>query len=298
MSEAKPIVSFVIVNWNATPFLRECLNSIRENVALPFEVVVIDNASSDTTPEQLEELVGAAPNAKLIANKSNIGYAAANNIGVALSSSPFVMLLNPDVQIHRGCVERLVEFMIEHEDVFAVAPRLLYPNGRTQPTCRSFPTPLALLYASLGLDRLMPHSKLFGRYRMTWWGHDDVRQVDQPMASALLVRRDAFVKLGGFDESFPIFFNDVDICYRAYARGFKIYFLPDATSVHYHGASTRHLGERLIIESHISLLRFYSKHYRTAINILPYSFIRGVIMLAMPLRYMAAVIRRLISATT
>ncbi|MFA4029658.1 MAG: hypothetical protein GDYSWBUE_000951 [Candidatus Fervidibacterota bacterium] len=293
----KPVVSFVIVNWNATPFLRQCLNSIYENVSLPFEVVVVDNASSDTTKRELEELVCNLPNAKLVANRSNIGYAAANNIGVALSSSPFVMLLNPDVLICKGCVERLVEFMVEHEDAFAVAPKLLYPNGRTQPTCRSFPTPLALLYALLGLDKLMPHSKVFGRYKMTWWKHDEMRQVEQPMASAMILRRDAFIELGGFDEGFPIFFNDVDLCYRAYARGFKIYFLPDATSVHYHGASTRHLRERIVIESHISLLRFYSKHYRGTIGILPYSFTKGIIMLAMPLRYTGALIRRLISAT-
>ncbi|MCS7254544.1 MAG: glycosyltransferase family 2 protein [Armatimonadota bacterium] len=294
----KPTVSFVIVNWNATSFLRQCLNSIYRNVSLPFEVLVIDNASSDTTPEQLEWLINKLPNAKLLVNERNLGYAAANNIGVERSSSQLVMLLNPDVIILRGCVERLVQFLMEHKDVIAVAPRLLYPNGKTQPTCRSFPTPLALLYASLGLDRLMPNSKVFGRYRMTWWRHDDLRQVDQPMASAMLFRRDAFIELGGFDEGFPIFFNDVDFCYRAYSRGFKIYFLPDAVAVHYHGASTRHLGARLIVESHISLLRFYSKHYRAKIGILPYAFTRGIIMIAMPLRYIAAAIRRLISFKT
>lgn len=288
----KPVVSFLIVNWNATNLLQECLKSIRQSVSVPYEVVLVDNASSDATPKQLEELIKIIPKAKLLINDRNIGYAAANNRGIAICEAPFVMLLNPDVLIHRQCVERLIQFMMEHEDVFAVAPKMLYPDGRTQPSCRSFPTPLAILYSSLGLDRLMPKSRLFGRYKMTWWEHDDLRQVDQPMASALLVRKDSFVELGGFDEGFPIFFNDVDLCYRAKVRGFKIYFLACATVTHYHGASTRHLGGQLIIESHLSLLRFYSKHYRTSISMLPYAFSRAIIMLAMPLRYAALSIRR------
>ena len=292
----KPLVSFVIVNWNATPFLKDCLKAIRENVSLPFEVIVVDNASTDTTEKELFALITPFQNAKLIVNGANLGYAKANNQGIAESSAPFVMLLNPDVLIHRGCVERLVDFLRRNEHVAAVAPRLLYPDGKTQPTCRSFPTPLALLYSSLGFDKLMPRSKVFGRYRMTWWKHNEPMEVEQPMASALLMRREALSKLGGFDEDFPIFFNDVDLCYRAHKCGMRFYFLPDATATHYHGASTRHLRGRLVVESHISLLRFYSKHYRTSMHLIAYTFARAFIMLSFPLRYFSVVLRFLITA--
>jgi GT2 family glycosyltransferase len=290
-----PIVSFVIVNWNATAFLKGCLKAICENVSLPFEVIIVDNASTDTTVEELHSLLSPFRSAKLIVNSANLGYARANNQGIAESSAPFVMLLNPDVLIHRGCVERLVDFLRQNEHVVAVAPRLLYPDGRTQPTCRSFPTPLALLYSSIGLDKLMPRSKVFGRYKMTWWKHDELMEVEQPMASALLIRREALLKLGGFDERFPIFFNDVDLCYRAHKCGMKIYFVPDATATHYHGASTRHLRGRIVVESHISLLRFYSKHYQATMHPIAYAFARAFIMLSFPVRYLVVVLRLLIA---
>lgn len=289
-----PQVSIVIVNWNATEHLRECLESIAGNVNIPVEIIVVDNASDDASPDELDSIVHALPNARLILNPVNMGYARANNQGLKMARAPYVLLLNPDTRIHTGCLEKLVAFLNEHPDATAVAPKLHYPDGTLQRSCRTFPTWDVVLFSALGLDKLFPHSRTFGRYKMTWWNYNDVRIVEQPMASALLIRRTALDEIGGFDEQFPVFFNDVDMCYRLFKSNRRIYYLPHAIVTHYHGASTQLLGARLVWESHISLLRFYSKHFRNLYPIWTYALARGIVMLTGALRYLAVQLRRMI----
>ena len=126
--------------------------------------------------------------AELTANAENRYYAGGNNQAMEQAVAPLVLLLNSDVRIPPGGLRDLVEWMAQHPRAGAVAPRLVYPDGRSQRSCRSFPDPDAVIYEMLGLSRLFPRSRRFGKYRMTWWDHDDERPVDQPMASAFLIR--------------------------------------------------------------------------------------------------------------
>lgn len=266
------------------------------NVRIPVEVIVVDNASEDVSLYELESIVRAFPNAHLIRNADNVGYARANNQGMKMARAPYILLLNPDTRIHTECVEKLVAFLDEHPDTAAVAPKLLYPDGSLQLSCRAFPTWDVVLFSALGLDKLFPHSRTFGCYKMTWWDYNEVRIVEQPMASALLIRRTALDEINGFDERFPVFFNDVDLCYRLFKAHWRIYYLPHAVVTHHHGASTQLLGARLIWESHISLLRFYSKHYRSLYPMWIYALARGIVMVTGALRYLVAQLRRWIQS--
>ena len=262
--DARPTLSICIVTWNTREMLDGCLRSIAEAPdAVSREVIVVDNASTDGTAEMMTE---RHPEATLIENADNLGYAAANNQALERTTAPLKLLLNPDIIVHEGALDALVALTRRRPQAGAAAPRLVLPNGKVQASCRTFPTPDIVLYEALGLNKLSPRSRRFGKYRMTWWGYNEERTVEQPMASALLLRQRALDEVGFMDEDFPIFFNDVDLCKRLREAGWEIWFTPKATMTHFGGASTSQVRHEMIVESHRSFLRFYVKHYR---NVLP-----------------------------
>ena len=280
----EPIVSVIIVNWNTKEHLRRCLQSLTQHPALRtlhLEIIVVDNASVDGSAEMVR---CEFPHVRLIANDRNLGYAAANNQGAKIAKGRYLLLLNPDTIVPKEAIVRLVEFAESHPDAGIVAPKLVYPDGSLQPSVRSFPTPTALLFSALGLDRFFPKSRIFGRYRMTWFRYDQVAEVDQPMASALLVRKNAWEQIGGMDEEMPIFFNDVDFCWRLKKAGWRIYFVPDAVIVHHHGASTRLLGIGKALATHKGLLHFYDEHFRPLMPAPLYWLLRSFVSLGSQLR--------------
>jgi len=272
---ARPALSICIVTWNTREMLDDCLRSIAEAPdAVSREVIVVDNASADGTAAMIRE---RHPQVTLIENAENLGYAAANNQALERAVAPLKLLLNPDIIVHRGSLDSLVTLMQRRPQAGAVAPRLLFPDGKVQASCRAFPTPDTVLYEALGLSRLFPHSQRFGKYRMTWWGYDEERTVEQPMASALLLRQRALDEIGLMDEDFPIFFNDVDLCKRLSEAGWEIWFTPAATMTHFGGASTSQVQQAMIAESHRSFLRFYAKHYRSALPSWQYHGVRALL---------------------
>ena len=264
-------LSIVIVNWNTRDHLLRCLELIRANLAAgEFEVVVVDNASSDESAELVREHVSGVT---LIENSENLGYAEANNQGIAASSGDYILLLNPDTEVKPGTLDTLLAFGKSHPDAAAVGCRLVGPDGEVQRSCRSFPKPLGVLFEYTGLSHLFPRSRLFGSYRMTYFDYSHDAEVDQPMASCLLISRKAWDQVGKFDQDFPIFFNEVDWCYRAKQMGWKVYFTAGAEVTHYGGASTRQVKPQMVRESHQSLCRFYEKHYRSRLPLPVYWFV-------------------------
>jgi len=260
-----------IVNWNTTELLRLCLRSIFDNPPdAELEVVVVDNASSDFDGTAVK---GEFPQARVVANSENTGYAHGNNQAIDLSTGDYVLLLNPDTEVRAGALQALIGFMEAHPDAAAAGGRLIRPDGGVDQCCRGFPTPVALASEYLGLSRIFPKSKLFGAYRMTWFGFDNVAEVDQVMGSCMIISRKALAAIGGFDEEFPIFFNEVDWCLRAKAAGWKIYFTPDAEITHIGGQSTRQVKSQMRMESQRSLRRFYEKHYRGRICPITYRMV-------------------------
>lgn len=264
------MLSVLIVNWNTKDYLAACLESLRKTCsALEHEVIVVDNASSDGSADMVRERFSWV---QFIASEENLGFAAGNNLAYSHSSGEWVWLLNPDTEVFPGAPERLITFLESDEKRGAVASALIDAvDGKPQRSCRTFPTPAALWVEALGLAARYPRSKRYGFYRMGWWNYGDTRQVEQPMASSFLMRRGAIEASGGlFDEDFPIFFNDVDLCWRLIQNGWKIWYLPDAHVKHYGGASTSQRRPAMIAESHRCLAKFYSKHYRNRVSSLLY----------------------------
>jgi GT2 family glycosyltransferase len=283
-----PDLGICIVNWNTRDLLDRCLESLREHAGdLSVEVVVVDNASGDGSADMVRE---KHPWVRLIANEDNRFYAAANNQGLRELSAPLKLLLNPDIEVHAGSLQALVQFLAEHPQAGAVAPRLRGADGKVQFTCRCFPGPDVVAYEALGLSRLFRRNRVFGKYRMSWWDYDDARRVDQPMASALLVRGEALAQIGLFDEQFPMFFNDVDLCRRLWDAGWEVWFTPVAEMTHLGGASTRQVRREMIVESHRSFLAYYRKHLRGKAN--PVAYALAVALLRVGLAVRLAYCRR------
>ncbi len=254
-------LSIVIVNWNTREMLMGALKSIyNAPPPFPFEAIVVDNASSDGSAEAVP---AEFPQARLIANQENAGYARGNNQGIEASNGQCILLLNPDVIIPPGGLERAAGILEARPDTAALGVRLVNPDGTPQRSVRGFPTPLSVLWEATGLSRLWPNSRLFGAYRMTWFTYDREAEVDQPMGTFLLISRRALDDVGLLDERFPIFFNEVDWCYRARQRGWKILFTPEVEVVHYGGGSTKQVRGKMAWESRRGLLDFYGKHYHS-----------------------------------
>lgn len=259
------MLSILIVNWNTREMLRACLFSLRNACReLSHEVIVVDNASGDGSVAMVRE---EFPEVLLGANEHNAGYAAANNQAYEQAKGEWLWLLNPDTEVLEGTPQQLVEFLRANERCGAVASALIDARtGRPQRSCRTFPTPAALWAEASGLARFFPRSRRFGFYRMGWWSGREARAVEQPMASSLLLRRAAVESSGGlFDEAFPIFFNDVDLCWRLWQSGWQIWYLPSAGVLHHGGASTRLVKPQMIHSSHQALQHFYFKHFRARV---------------------------------
>lgn len=250
------VVSFIIPNWNHKLLLFECVSSINSTVGnLSHEIIVVDNASTDGGAEYIKDNF---PQVIWIQNDTNYGYARAVNQGVKFSGGDFIFLLNNDVKLLDNTTERLLLFLFKNPDAGAVAPLLYYPDGRLQISCRRFPTPPALFLEYIGIDRIGP----FHRWKLKKEDHLITGIVPQPMASALMIRRECWEAVGPMDERFPIFFNDVDWCYRLYKNTeYKIYLCPEAKAIHHEGASTNRLGYKKKFEFYKGLLKFYLKNY-------------------------------------
>lgn len=250
------VVSIVIPTWNKKKMLSECLSSIVGfKNSVKTEIIVVDDASSDDTVEYVKDHF---PRVILVENKVNEGYARAVNRGVERSRGNFIFLLNNDIRFVENIIDVLHGFLMEHEDAGAVSPLLVYPDERLQISCRRFPTPAALVLEKLGINR----AGSLRKWKLTEDEHLRGGIVPQPMASALLIRRDCWEAVGPLDERFPIFFNDVDWCYRLYRlSGYRIYLCTDVKAVHHEGATVNTLGTRKKREFYKGLIRFYLKHY-------------------------------------
>ena len=269
------MLSILIVNWNTREMLRACLLSLRTACRnLEHEIIVVDNASEDGSADMVR---AEYSDVHLVANETNTGFAAGNNQAYERARGEFIWLLNPDTEVLGEAPKYMMEFLgaMEYSSprVGAVASALIdVRTRRPQRSCRTFPTPAALWVEAAGLAKIFARSQYFGFYRMGWWNYRDARPVEQPMASSFMVRRSAIEDAGGlFDEQFPIFFNDVDLCRRLYDTGWSIWYFPTAEVLHHGAASTSQVRPEMITASHTGLLRYYRKHYRGKISPVHYA---------------------------
>jgi GT2 family glycosyltransferase len=260
MNEAAPIdVSIIIVNWNTREILRECLCSVfAETHGVGFEVIVIDNASSDNSVEMVRD---EFPGVHLIANTKNVGFAAANNQGMAVACGRYMLLLNSDTIVLDRAIQKTIAFADVHPDTAVVGCRVLNPDRSLQNTCFMFPSILNWFLFSTYLYKLFPRSRFFGRERMTWWLREDAREVDVVTGCFMLVRGSAIAEVGLMDDEFFMYAEETDWCYRFKCGDWKNRFTPDAVIIHIGGASARKLSARRARITNASFTRYMFKHW-------------------------------------
>lgn len=254
------MVSIVIITWNSEKYIKPCLVSIlkQKNYGFKnFELIVIDNNSKDNTVPIIEHEFSRV---FLIKNKSNEGYAKANNQGLKIAQGEYVLLLNPDTELQDNFFQPILNFIERNQMVGAIAPKMLNLDLSIQHSIRSFPNYSILLWELTGLAQCFPNHRIFGKWRMVYFNYNEPAEIDQPMASCLLIQKNAVDEVGCFDENFPMFYNDVDFCYRLKHAGWQIYYLPKSAVIHERGASTKRVRTKMIFSMHKSLYHYFEKH--------------------------------------
>lgn len=256
-------LSIIIVNYNVKEFLQNLIHSIyKAGANLTYEIIVVDNASDDGSVEFLQEKF---PDIKLFANTENLGFSKANNIGLKAAKGKYLLLLNPDTLVSEDTFEKMIEFFRNTPDAGLAGCKILNPDGTLQLACRrSFPGPWTSFSKVTGLSNLFPKSRLFARYNLTYLDENKTYEVDAISGSFMMIKREVYEKIGGLDEQFFMYGEDLDWCYRIQKSGFKVYYVHSTQIIHYKGESTRRssLDETKFFYNAMHL--FVKKHLATS----------------------------------
>jgi len=271
-------LSVLMVTYNSSQTIKGCLESVLAEINnLSGELIIVDNHSTDDTPALLESYTAEHPEIILELNKTNRGFAIGNNQALKLAMGKHLFVLNPDTVLKPGVLKALLEALEKDKKIGIVAPRLQFPDGRIQKTCRRFPRHIDVIYNLFGLSALYPHSRHFNGWKMGDFDHETSCQVDQPAGAALMIKGELFRELGGFDMNFPMFFNDVDLCKRVKNAGYEIWYLPQIMIQHLGGASVKQARLKMTLSSHVSFFRYFEKHF-TRLHQQPANFLVGVLL--------------------
>lgn len=249
--------SIVIVNWNTSVLLRNCLMSLKGSVTDGGELVVVDNASSDSSVEMVRR---EFPEVILLENTENHGFASANNQGMRVARQEYVLLLNSDTEVSGDAIRRCVEYVEEHPDVGVLGCRVVNPDGSMQSTCFMEPSLLNICLKVTGLFKL-PWPRWFGREHMQHWKRDSERDVDVVTGCFMMVRREAIDQVGMMDESFFFCGEETDWCRRFREAGWVVRFAPVGEIMHVGNASGRHFNHTRDVMLTNGIVRFHLKHH-------------------------------------
>ncbi len=265
-----PDLGIVIVNWNTRDLLRDCLKSLAAgDPTVTRRVVVVDNASTDGSPDMVR---AEFPAVQLVVNPSNDGFARANNTGLralgfdsqqgdADSAPRYALLLNPDTVVPPDGLRLMVNRMDSDPGIGVAGPRLVMLDGRLDLACRrSFPSPEVSLWRMVGLSKLFPQSRLFGRYNLTYLDEHQETEVDCIVGAFMMVRAGVIASVGLLDEAFWMYGEDIDWAFRIKQAGWKVLYFPRVTVLHVKRAASRQ-NPRTRLEFQRANLIFYRKHY-------------------------------------
>ena len=260
-------LSIIIVNYNVKYFVEQCLLSIYKNEGFApgaLEVFVVDNASTDGSVAYLTEQFPAEryPHLHLIANRRNVGFGKANNLALRQSRGEYVLFLNPDTLLTEHTLRDVLAFAREHADLGALGVRMLHTNGRfALESRRGLPTPWVSFCRLSGLTTLFPRSRRFGRYYMQYLPIDRPAPIEINSGAFMLLRREAALETKGFDETFFMYGEDIDLSFRLLKLGYQNYYHPTPI-LHYKGESTKKNTYRYVHVFYQAMLLFFNKHYR------------------------------------
>lgn len=255
-----PEVSIIIIHWNTGNLLRACLRSIFLQKNISFEVIVVDNNS---TKEEVGDLPNQFREIIWVQNKKNIGFAAANNQGFTIAKGKHMLLLNPDTELVGSHFLATLVHNLEKHHAGIIGPKLLYPNGKIQPSVRNLPTPRALFFLLSKLHLLFPGP--INRFLKKDFSYNSHAQVGQVSGACFLISSTCKSTIGFLDDRYWIWFEEVDYCQRANKAGFSVWYTPDATCVHVGGSSfSQVIPLRRQWEFTKSALRYAYKHFGLA----------------------------------
>jgi GT2 family glycosyltransferase len=257
--DQQPIVSFVIVSWNTSSYLRRCLHSLAAGCkGILSETIVVDNASDDGSPQMVSS---EFPSVKLIQTGANLGFAKANNIGIRNSRGRYLCLVNSDVEVFPETIPALCRLLNQDQKIGMTAPRVLNTDGSPQASCRREPTLWNSLCRALSLDTLLPDIGFFAGGLMLPSSSAKVMPVDVLTGCFWLIRRETLESVRQLDEQFFMYGEDLDLCKRIRDAGWKIVYSPASSIIHHGGASSADAPSRYFIELHRSQLQYWRKHH-------------------------------------
>ncbi|MBI2028487.1 MAG: glycosyltransferase family 2 protein [Candidatus Levybacteria bacterium] len=275
-------LSIIIVNYNTKEFLEGCVDSLLNSISkkINYEIVVVDNASIDDSPSAISRLrqdFGGKVNIKTILNKENLGFSRANNQGIKISqNSRYILFLNPDTLVKNDTVEKMIEFMDKHKDAGAATCKVVMQNGQIDDAShRGFPTPWNAFCHFVGFEKIFPKSRLFSGYTLGWKEFSKVHEIDVLAGAFMLVRRKAGEDVSWWDEDYFFYGEDIEFCYQLKQKGWKIYYVPQASIMHFKGVSggiksvskdittANPETKRIATNARFNAMRiFYNKHYK------------------------------------
>lgn len=275
-------LSIVIVSYNTFEFTSECIQSVVDNVKnINYEIIVVDNDSKDSSPEKLKKLF---PRIILVASPKNLGFSKANNLGVRRSKGGLVLFLNSDTVVYPGALEHMVKFMGETRDAGAATCFIKLTDGKLDDAAhRGFPTPWRALTHFSGLSKIFPKTMLFNGYHLGYCDLDKLHAIDALAGAFMIVKREAGEEVGWWDEDYFFYGEDIDFCYKLSLKGWKVYFDPSVSILHYKGVSggikkiSKNLTtadmetkKKITIARFNAMKIFYKKHYHNKYSRLTY----------------------------
>ncbi len=271
MRQTACTLSVIIVNINQKDLLEKCLRSVfREVRGTSFEVIVVDNGSTDGSCEMVRSLF---PEVRLIAVSGRRGFAENYNIGIRTAHGDYLLILNNDTELlpyvqdeqnhsDRKLLDEMVQRLESQPQVACLGPMLLYPDGKLQVECaRNLPTLSGVVFGVLWLDQFFPQSEMFGKFNMTYWDHAAEKYVDCISGACMLARASMIDQLGGFDELFFLYAEDADLCRRMRDAGYLILYVPEFKVRHASGQTIQtresYAGK---VEAVLSIYKYFRKH--------------------------------------
>jgi GT2 family glycosyltransferase len=253
-NDRTPLVSIILVNYNGADVVLDCLRSLEQfPQSISYEVIVVDNASQDGSPDLIESY---SPPVKLIRQLENRGFGAGNNIAAKVATGEFLFLLNTDTQVTGDILPVLLRLMKDYPDAGIIGPKLLNPDGSLQ---LSTAWNISLAGESKTRQQLKTYAEPSQKAAIEQ-RFNTLQDVDILVGAAFFVRKKLFDELGGFDESFFMYFEESDLCRRAKNLGWRILYTPEASVIHIRGHSVNKMSDRMALEYRKSQLYYYQKH--------------------------------------
>lgn len=253
---AAPRLSIIILSWNVRDLLRACL------ARLPLtdpecEIIVVDAASADGSAAMVR---AEFPQVRLLAHTENLGYTRGNNLGLQAARGEYLLILNPDTEVMGAALAQMLAYLETHPQVGVLGPQLIQPDGTVQSTRRRFPTLATAFFESTWFQAWAPR-RLLNRYYARDLPDDAVSDVDWVMGAALLIRRAAYAQVGGLDEGFFMYSEEVDWCRRMKQAGWQVVYFPPARIVHHTGRSSEQVPAVTHIRFNASKVRYFRKYH-------------------------------------